>query len=362
MTNDSYIVTRTTSAYRLTDNVLDVPLNFTSDKPFTSVGNPFMGAISFDALQKDNSGKIKNSYQYITGKGEFETFKGYNVIAGAFGDTEGNDLTDQIVPMQGFVVEKADGFVNGGSLRFDVNHTQSTFTRGQSSNNENKLKIVVDNGKATSSTVIAYNSEGSAVFGEKDSRKLVLGVNSIPEVYTLKPVGENVIAVGANVINSDNIELPLGISTSHTDDLSFTFTGMDNYDAKIFFGDRLSQEEVELTDEVSYTYQVENPSQASVDDRFYIRIKPRIPTDLPETEIDNVSVYGIRGTIRAISGASDPIRRIMVYEPQGKLIYSEDMETSLYTSINKFEDGVYIVKLITEKGIYTRKIMVTNYF
>lgn len=358
--DDYYSVSRTKSAYKLVDKVVSVPLRFTEDSPLSSIGNPFMGAISFKALHGANSSKIKNSYQIISGKGELETVKGYNVIAGHFGSVDGNDLTDAIPPIQGVVVEKTKDATSNSDLSFNVIQTTDNQIGGQAEVNENKLSILASNGEAQSLTVIAKDPNGSLSFGDSDSRKLMMNTNSVPEVYTLKPIGENMIAVGANVINSDDVQIPLGIRTTSTNAMSLTFTGMDSYDAKIYFGDRAENKTVDLTKMETYTHSLGDGAKVSLDDRFYILIKPLTYTGLIESDGSELKVYSSRKIIYAISGASNPIQEISVYNVQGVLLYTESVNTSLYQSSSEFGNGAYLLKLKTEKGIFSRKVVVVD--
>lgn len=360
ISNDYYTVSRTKSAYKLVDNTVNVPLGFSANRLLSGIGNPFMGAISFDALYAANASKIRNTYQVLSGKGDFEAIKGYNTIAGHFGVVDGNDLTDLILPTQGFVVEKNSGADENSSLSFNVVQTANDQSQGRSGVKENRLSIVADNGLAQSRAVIAQNNGGSATFGNSDSRKLIMSTNSVPEVYTLKPMGENLVALGANVINTDDIELPLGIKTMSENNLSLTFTGMDTYEAKIYLGDRSAGKVFDLTNLDTYTYSIGSGALSSVDNRFYILIKPTTYTGIIESDGAGLNIYGAKKFIYATSGASNPIQEVFVYNTQGVLVKHESVNTSLYKSSAELDNGAYIVKLKTEKGTFSGKVVIAG--
>ena len=348
---------------RLADPIVNVTPNFGStsggSSSFALVGNPFMSTIDFSLLHHDNSDLIKNNYQIWASNGVKEGYVCYS-DEGVVG-LEGVHLNGLITPLQGFVVEHNSGTnplefnLENISIRKILMTTSKQITK-------NKLDIVAKNSKASVRTFIAERDGGSVRFGERDARKLMNGITDVPEVYTLKPSDKGLMAVGMNITAGESVEYPVGLATSFDGVMTLTFSGMDSYDAKIFFTDRLLGKEIEITNMKSYEYTFNyTPSGKgttikSTDDRFYIRI---MSDEVSNENIDaqQLSVYSEQGFIHAVSAISD-IDEIRIYNLQGAEVYHSAVNNRSYTTTRTFIPGMYVVVIKTGNGLISNKIMI----
>lgn len=326
---------------------------------FALIGNPFMTTIDFDALSSDNANKIKPYYQVWTGAG----YAGYTK-SGNFGAT---GLDQYIAPMQSFIVEKAEDYTAG---KFVFNSTAGATGEGElrsSANNNtgNKLDITATNNTASVLTFIASRPEGGNTFGNRDARKLLAGLNDVPEIYTLKEsaAGGN-IAVGANVVNvvdAEQIIVPIGLATSYSGPMTLTFEGMDNYDANIHFLDIEEEEDINLSQYPSYQYNFNHTGNEDnpVDGRFFIAFSPKNITGMQDVLNSGIRIYAKDNSINIVSAFGDFIKQVFVYNLNGSLIYAHTNANAAYTfkaPLSGYIPEICIVRVVTEKGTKSVKL------
>jgi hypothetical protein len=373
--NQRYEVDRTTSAYLLAGADVNEDLRFGADNgglEFALVGNPFMASLDFNNLQAANSEKIAPTYQVWTGAG----YTGYSISVNshAFGilnrASVADPLTHYIAPLQSFIVQKTVGFEPGENevLAFNTSMTEVNTAKLRSvASDANTLDIVARNEEAEVLTFIAQREGGQTALCNLDARKLMNGISRVPEIYTLKPSGNGRTAVGANLIDGNNQLIPLGLATSYAGDISFTFTGMDNYQAAISLVDIAANREIDLTGLDSYEYTFHyTPAQSNGqvvanEDRFFIRFSPTNLTGLPELASASITVYGTEGLIHLVSSNANPINQVSAYNLQGALVYeSEALNTAYYTTRQALAPGVYVVKVVSKKGVQNVKLVIKS--
>jgi hypothetical protein len=175
------------------------------------------------------------------------------------------------------------------------------------------------------------------------------------------------VAVGADILNEikDDIVIPLGISTTYEGSITFTFTGMDTYNARIFLIDNAASnnKEIELTGKANYDYtfnytpEMVNGTAVSNENRFSIRLSPTSVTGIESEASNNILIYSNKPeTIEAVSGES--IRQISVFNIQGQEIYDNASVNAYEYTVTGLATGVYVVKAITGTEVKTTKIIV----
>lgn len=351
---------------------VDTDLDFGSDTNngttsyFALAGNPFMTSIDFTQLlsvtNKNgalNSTVISSNYLVWMGSG----FVGYgtNGWFGAVNSTVTSYNTTaadkKIPPLQAIIVERnSTNSSTTGTIRFNVSSIQSTGTSvglRSASNISDKLNIVASNERGAYLTFIAKREEGQS------ARKLKDEISKKPDVYTLAP--DNVTALGANIVNTDDITIPVGIYTSYTGDMTLTFSGMDTYNANIKLIDTANNNaETELSgdsQEYTFAYAPAVAGQAT-EDRFYLVFSPKAITGVDEAAGQNTLVYIKDNAIYAVGSSGNLIQQLYVYDVQGKLIHAgTNLNTPTYTLDNlPHGSDIYLVKVITEKGVKNVKV------
>jgi hypothetical protein len=364
--DDFYPVSRSEDAFRLTGVRVFKELNTESSNgskgSFTLIGNPYMACLDFGNLYDTNIGIINPSYHVWTGEG-YET---YAFPFGSAGIMKDNPLSRLIAPLQGFIVEKP-ATASTNSLR--IEEWMATVDNGvvlrSTTSNEDRLDIVAGNSVAKVRTFIAKREGGQDEFCDLDARKIMNGISDVPEIYTLKPYKNGLIATSVNIINNDELLIPVGLATSYEGNITLSFTGMDSYDAKLSLIDtQINTPEIDLTGKVSYEHifnyipKKVNGEPAVCEDRFFIRIS-KTTTGLMETITEKVNVFEANGLIRIISGTSNPIKEVAVYNLQGGLMYKATAINTIAHTVNRnWPAGVYIVKVVSEKNTDNVKMLI----
>ncbi|MDR1682288.1 MAG: hypothetical protein LBS25_02715 [Candidatus Symbiothrix sp.] len=245
------------------------------DYDFALVGNPYVTSIEVD-----------RPYLIYTGAG----YSGYNPISGNWGLTLSETINKYLAPLQSFIIEK------------DGDETAYTFTPAMQTTNEadagalrssadtsDLLRITASNTSASVSTVIAKRETGKA------SHKLFDSISATPDIYTLKTEEK----FGVQLLQTKEAVIPVGLRTNYTGAMSFTFTGMDNYDAQIVFTDAVTGSIMDLTDLTSYTYGLDyTPAVENEENRFAVQFSPKTITGIATPMIDKVvdiQYYNLQG-------------------------------------------------------------------
>jgi hypothetical protein len=365
---DTETVPRTDAAYKLAGPTVDKELHFGTDNTYNSsfalVGNPFMSSIDFSAFASANSSVIKDNYQVYTGNG----YAGYHPD-GKWGVTFENEVDESqyIAPLQSFIVETASAESEEGTVTFNLaTVTAEAIGKGALRTSEavsDKLEISAATEEADAPVVIAFianREDGQATLGSRDARKIPQEVNELPDIYTLKESGNGTVAVGANIINSDNCLIPIGLATSYQGNIQLTIKGMDSYNADVHFIDRSANvSEVDITGRNEYTCTINHTGDQPVEDRFFIQLSPKTITGWKDASVASLNIHARNNEVLVVSAASDPVRKILLYDLQGKLLDTRNPDASIYTLRNdrRLTAGVYALKVITNKEVKSVKII-----
>ncbi|KAA6301828.1 MAG: hypothetical protein EZS26_001991 [Candidatus Ordinivivax streblomastigis] len=343
--------TKTVLAGTLASGVVSKELRYGIDgsTSFAAVGNPFLTSIDFSALATANS-NISPSYLIWTNG----AYAGYNVSAGDVFGWYPNSLNQFIAPLQSFIVEKK-GAESSLDLKFNLATIQATGlgTLRASAVTGNKLDIIASNATASILTFVADRENG------QDSHKLLSEIDNVPDIYTLK----NGAALGANIIHTNQLLIPIGLRTAYQGNMSLTFNGMDSYDAQITFKDAIAGVEKDLTGLATCVYPFDYTpktvaGQVVADEsRFSIQIAPNLPTGFNGISDEQAVVYSSNHTIYAI--AHSKIRQVYVYSAPGVLLHADKNvnAASYHFSYGSHLPEVCIVKLITENGVINSKLI-----
>jgi hypothetical protein len=327
------------------------------DSPFALAGNPFLRSIHFDQLVAANPDIITSNYLIWTGTG----YTGYTP-SGRWGSVPGSvtDSNDRIIaPLQSFIVEQGDDAeTNSLTFNFAAVRSDEAGTLKTSASATSKLDIIASNEAGSVLTFIANSGD------YQDARKLKNGISNIPDIYTLKEG----TALGAQFIQSNYVDIPVGLATDYVGDITLTFNGMDGFDddTEIFFIDNAINDNqgIEITGLPSYKYTfsytpaVWDNQITAEENRFAIRFTPANPTGLKQIT-DPIKVYSKDHSIVATSGSLTPIRQIWLYNAQGNLIYANKNinASSFVVPGNTNLPEVCIVRLVSDNGVQNIKII-----
>ena len=361
-----YNAIRKNSAYQLSVTVnIELNTDFHKGGKFALIGNPYMAALDFKKFHEENQDIIKPNYRIWTESSGDYDYITYSLSGG------GTGINQYIAPLQGFMVERKEDLAYSPdvpiTLKFNEEMAEANTgaTLRSALNQGNKLDIVAGNPIAQNRTFIAEREGGQVEFGNMDARRIINDINGAPKIYTLKPYRNGRIAAAFSIINDADQIIPLGLATSYSGDITFSFTGMDSYDTHLVLIDAVTNKEHSLTGMASFDYTFnytpkknEKGEPEVCEDRFFIRISKTV-TDIPKTLVaEKVNVFVSNRMIQVVSGASNPIKEVAVYDMRGALIYKANaLRTISHTVERSWPAGAYIVRVVSEMGVDNVKVI-----
>jgi hypothetical protein len=346
--------------------------NIAADQEFM-VGNPFMSALDMEAFLLANSSNVRDHYRiWDWEENSFVTHK-YN--GSGFTSTKDAPEGGQIpvtklnpgfvAPLQGFFLTTAK-YTNGTAAIFDaavistktrtINSKSNLRSAQEMEAERNIIRIKAENDWASSYMFIGYNKEASDEFDrETDVQRMFSPTYYAPEVYAL--AGDIPTDVRYIHDRKEEIIIPIGIKTGFASELWIKLSGMDNYSKakKVEFIDALEGRTIDLTGMPNYTYVFYHSETGIFNGRFSLRITNSMTAN-PEYGPDDLKVYGNRNGFYVLSPASDPVKQVLVYDFQGRLMYESASGAQYYPLSNNIGNNPYIVKAVTENNAKTVKM------
>lgn len=347
-------VNRTSAAYRFITDGWNGEYNagtFAAGE-IVLVGNPYMSALDFDEFYVANSLRIKQVYRIYQTPNTYFTYTG-------------DGSTDRfIAPMQSFLVETASAGTL--DLTFDAESMAiangGTRLKASRTVPAQRLTIAASNPYGETSTSIRQSGAAEDGFDKNDFSLIVDKPDNMPRVYSLVGMQNGrQRALLMNTIQSNNTVIPLGVVSTYTGNITLTLTGMDNYNADIFFLDALENTEISITglETFEHTFTHDPAVSAELEGRFKLYISQRTTgyeDNAPEAEV--VACISDNDLILIASG-SDKISSVTVYDLQGRSLLSREAGGAIQCRIENAVPmaGVYIARIYTAQGIKEIKIV-----
>jgi hypothetical protein len=350
---------RSDNSYRLIANGAD---NFTYTLTGVTanreilIGNPFVAAIDFAKFYSDNSSALtSNSFRVWDG----DKFVTVSYTGPGYTADQGSSVNQYISPMQSFFVQVKSGTT---SLKFNLSATTAsasgvTLRAADAGNTENNMiRIAAANEYFTAGTLIARREQAAdGYLPSEDVYKLFSQKTYVPEVYTV--VDRYALAMNF-VAGERELLIPIGLKTTFRGETTFTFTGMDRYEAsQIEFLDLDADYSADITGEADYTYVFDNQTADNRnirEDRFFLRIRPLSGAGLGDTqaaaEQTDVRAFLLNGEIRVVASPSNPIRQVEVYDLQGRLLHRQtSVDVDRCTIPAPGDEKILLLRIVTDR-------------
>ena len=169
---------------------------------------------------------------------------------------------------------------------------------------------------------------------------------------------ENLIIAGIQEI-TDDLEFPLTVKIGATGTYNFTVDSKKNIHRTVYLHDKVTDIKYDLKNLVSLSL-----SPGTYYDRFYISFSPKtLSTDDLVLE-KNISVYYHKETkeIRIENKSNSEIKAVELFNVIGQQVkkWTNFTQSSRKKnlSVHTFSNAVYIVKINTEKGLISKKIII----
>ena len=323
------------------------------------LGNPYPSGLDFASFYEDNKTTIANTAylwdsdgsDYTSSSNDYATI----TSAGAVSAGGGNSIPSTVISSgQSFFIEG----VSTGNVTFSNSH--------RSTDNDNFLRkeewkrlwinATSENG-AGNQVLLAFipdASKNSDIYdGKKRSESKFLSL-FMPADFGNKQGSVDLAIQGLPSIELDQ-NIPLGIEAKSTGKYTFTISKVEGFSSntQILLYDAKTETYTDLTMQ-AYTISLETGVYR---DRFSLKFI--VPSNEITAAWSEPIIFSTKQTINIKLQASDSQKAsLAIYDLSGKQVFSEsDIETTeLQAKVN--QQGIYIIKLATQDGIFTKKIFV----
>ncbi|MCD7971526.1 MAG: T9SS type A sorting domain-containing protein [Candidatus Azobacteroides sp.] len=320
------------------------------------VGNPFMSHLSFEEFYNANSSKIKNYYKILDATdGSFITYE----YGGATTGTP--PLNGWIAPMQAFIVEAADNlsFLTANPATMTSARKEETLRTVERGEQAQVLTIEVYRGKEVNKTLLIYSPDAIATGRESIPKTFLKYKNQAVNIYTLSEEG---IPLDLNHLTElDGISIPVGIRTSVNGEFRINVAGLTNFapEYDIYLCDRENPAFCQNLRTEGSMSTFEKTSEEVFDNRFELRFLKQ-GTSLPQILSSDMPlhIYATEGNIHISTTDGSSLEKVTIYDLSGRKISGLKDGVSATQTIPVFHAGIYLVNVMTEKGVFTAKIIV----
>lgn len=272
----------------------------------------------------------------------------------------------EIAPGQGFFVS-ANGSHNFQFLEsMQSHHSSNTFHRHTDNRPEIRLTINTNDGMVKDTDI--YYIEGTiAGFDNGYDSTLFGGVSNSFAVYTHLVSDSEGLDYKIQSLPPEDYEsmvIPVGLNAVLGTQLTFNISSANLPSGiHVYLEDRVRNEFVLFNDPTT-TYEVTLDTDHQGIGRFYLHTTSSTldlanPLELSES----VSLYTInsdRSTLRLTGLSEGELAKVTIYNILGNMIYSQDLigrNSFNDLSMPKLSTGIYIVRLSTDRGYMSKKIL-----
>jgi hypothetical protein len=272
--------------------------------------------------------------------------------------TKNNTSAYKIAPGQGFFVKAlATGTVNFSEANQEHNNT---FRKLES---RPEIKLSITEGTTIKSAEIFYIENKTTGFDDGYDSSLFSGVSNPFAVYTQlvsNNEGKNLAIQTLPNTNYENMLVPVGIHAEAGKEITFSLNAF-NFaaDLKIFLEDSVTNTYTRL-DEANSTYKITTTEALNGIGRFYLHTSRSSLSVNEVVGLENVSIYKTDARTLRITGLQNNSNtNVTLFNLTGKQVFNTSFKSNGVKDIAvpKLATGVYVVKLKTDTGMFSEKII-----
>jgi hypothetical protein len=346
--NDNHTLSMTGAL--MTGSVSSPALTYSSNH-IELISNPYPSAIDFDGLAgTDNSTQVQNKYWIYNPAAD-------NYVANAT-PYSGDDKYIQVG--QGFFVEMKQAgtfdFTNARRAHSNVAFRDLI---------PNKLTVKVFGGQEGYEDKLSVRFDDYATNGydiEIEAKKWESQNNDATQI---RSIAEDNTELSINVLPTESLysgmtSVPMHFSCGYNTEYSLSFFDIESfeYGTEIWLEDKqVGGDWVSVNDNPDYTF---TATPDDLEDRFVIHFFG--PTGVDEFGIENtVNIYSYRQNAFVRNNTNEAIKRVSIYTLSGELVQeinTVDLKLSKFWVSNNM--GYYVVRVITDKNVYTNKVFISK--
>lgn len=323
---------------------------------FNLVANPYSAYVNLGTFFTDNAATDRLSEATIW---VWDPDKNGSGSGGYTELMSGTDGTFEIAPGQAFFV--SSGSASSNVIDFDSsNQSHQTDSFSKTINERSEITIQISQDGLKNSTRLFYLDEVTKGFDNGFdgsffngfSQKLAI-YSDLVETTSPKKLGTQSLPLG----DMENTIVPLGIIAEKNKEITFSVNSNNIQNGlKIYLEDRLTNTFIDVAKE---NFKVILDEDTKDSGRFYLHTSSK-SLSTENVQFFDVSIFTIGNnlTVKGLNGVNGTIS---MYNLLGKEVVSKEFTSTSNTQeleVPNTARGVFIVKLITNKGNLTKKVIV----
>ncbi|TMM30609.1 T9SS type A sorting domain-containing protein [Polaribacter aestuariivivens] len=338
-----------------TGNV-ETDISIVGGNKFNYVGNPFTSYINLGTFFTDNAATDRLDEQTIWIWDENKN--GVN-MGGYVQKMAGVDAAFEIAPGQGFFV--SSGTAASNKVVFNAanqSHQTDTFLKAPTTRTE--ISLIVSQDNLISKTQLYYIDGATTGFDNGFDGSMFTGIASDLAVYTELISNNNGRKIGVQSLpNSDlaSMIVPFGIKAVAGKEISISATSLNLPETiKVILEDR---QENTFTNLNEGDFKIILKEDLNGSGRFFVHTTSNVLSTDKNTLVD-ANVYQKNNETLKVTGLDNVNGSVFMYNVLGKEVLRKTFNSSISSEISlpRLAKGIYIVKLETEKGDLSKKIII----
>lgn len=309
------------------------------------IGNPFTSALDWEEFT--NYTNTSGSVYIWTGSESYHTHNG----------TVGTPVSfDGIIPIsQGFFV-KASADANFTIQKDARTHSSQSFYKNES--NESKPYVWLSLGfeSYTESIAIGFPENGSSSFDAPGDAHKLFADEDTPQLFAVEDEVELAINTRSSLNNQNQQSVPVNIAHVQDGDYTLSIEKTDYFeDVTIELEDLKTGEMHEFKNENSiYEF---TAAESDDEERFLLHFNKATIGIEESPELEGVNVYTSSKYINIKTSSNLSDGKATIVNALGQVIHAETL-TNEHQTFGINESGVYIVRITSDEGTLTKKVVI----
>lgn len=322
-----------------------------NENRWTLIGNPFPSFMSID----DFLGLAANSTALEDSREAVYVWNGTSYAA---------VTTGYLHPGQGFFVNSNVASTSVAINKSMMSHqTGITFYRNNTT--DPLIELVLSDGTRNRTTEIRYTDGKTTGLDPRFDIGTFTGTSNSFHIYShLISDSQGVDFMRQTLPNAshESLVVPIGVNASAGTEITFTASALNIPSGlNVFLEDRDLGVFTQL-DVANSEYVITPNSDLNGIGRFYIHTNTQSALSSNSFELQDISMYKTNESTLRIVGLTDGNATVRIFDILGKEVLKTSFESNSINDVTlpAFRSGIYIVKLSTDKGTLTKKILLNN--
>ncbi len=311
-------------------------MSFTSTRGWHLLGNPFPCAIKWNdgnwtLININTTAKVLNS-------------------GGSYTDITANGI---IPAMQGFFVEVTNS-TNSITIPKAARVHDATAWYKDVQANRLVLTAQSDNNNTYTETVVRFDPEATTGFDEMFDSHFLSGIYGAPQFYSI--VGNEKLSSNVFPVSGEASTIPLGFVKGNADSYTLSASGIETFanGQSVILEDLKTGIQQKLNDNPVYSF-----TSATGDDVNRFQLKFGAASGINEPFASPFIIYVSNGIVYVNNSDNQTLKGIVtVYSVTGQAITTRSLTGDRLQKLSfNGKPGCYIVRVTTDKGVYSQKII-----